>query len=71
VVRVLRIRLSDERFRGTGRGPTPVAERRRDDMTADIEPYSKTESREDAELPGLILVLVLMAVLTALVLAFS
>ncbi|MDH2415470.1 hypothetical protein [Nocardioides sp. CER19] len=40
-------------------------------MTADIEPYSKTESHQDAELPGLILVLVLMAVLTALVLAFS
>ena len=40
-------------------------------MTADIEPYSKTESPEDTELPGLILVLTLMAVLTALVLAFS
>lgn len=40
-------------------------------MTADIEPYRKTESHKDTELPGLILLLALMAVLTALVLAFS
>jgi hypothetical protein len=40
-------------------------------MTADIEPYHDVESPQDAELPGLILLLVLMAILTALVLAFS
>jgi hypothetical protein len=40
-------------------------------MTADIEPYHDAKSREDAELPGLILLLVLMAILSALVLAFS
>ena len=40
-------------------------------MTADIEPYSKTETHEDAELPGLILVLTLLAILTALVMAFA
>ena len=40
-------------------------------MTADIEPYHKSERTEDAELPGLILVLTLLAVLSALVLAFS
>jgi len=40
-------------------------------MTADIEPYAQPETREDAELPGLILVLTLLAILTALVLAFA
>jgi hypothetical protein len=40
-------------------------------MTADIEPYHEAESQEDTELPGLILLLVLMGVLAALVLAFS
>lgn len=40
-------------------------------MTADIEHYSETETHEDTELPGLILVLTLLAILTALVLAFS
>ena len=36
-------------------------------MTADIEPYSKT----DTELPGLVLLLALLAVLSTLVLVFS
>ncbi|GAB7004882.1 hypothetical protein JCM18899A_23550 [Nocardioides sp. AN3] len=41
-------------------------------MTADIEHYSKAASSQpDAELPGLILILSLLAVLAALVLAFS
>ena len=41
-------------------------------MTADIEHYSKaTSTQQDAELPGLILILSMLAVLTALVLAFS
>ncbi|GAA1974345.1 hypothetical protein GCM10009798_39490 [Nocardioides panacihumi] len=40
-------------------------------MTADIEHYSKTASQPDAELPGLILLISLLAVLSALVLAFS
>lgn len=41
-------------------------------MTADIEHYSKAAaSQPDAELPGLILIVGLIAVLSALVLAFS
>lgn len=40
-------------------------------MTADIEPYSKTESTPDAELPGLVLVIALVAILMTLVLLFS
>jgi hypothetical protein len=40
-------------------------------MTADIEHYSQTASQPDAELPGLILILSLLAVLATLVLAFS
>jgi hypothetical protein len=41
-------------------------------MTADIEHYSKAAASEhDTELPGLILILSLMAVLSVLVLAFS
>lgn len=41
-------------------------------MTADIEHYSKaTATTSDGELPGLILLLSLLAVLAALVLAFS
>jgi hypothetical protein len=40
-------------------------------MTADIEHYSKAASRADAELPGLVLLLSLMALLAALVLVFS
>jgi hypothetical protein len=40
-------------------------------MTADLEPYSKSEPVRDTELPGIVLLLTLLAVLTALVLAFS
>jgi hypothetical protein len=40
-------------------------------MTADIEHYSKAASHQDAELPGLIMIISLLAVLSALVLAFS
>jgi hypothetical protein len=41
-------------------------------MTADIEHYSKAAATQpDAELPGLILILSMLAVLAALVLAFS
>jgi hypothetical protein len=40
-------------------------------MTADIEPYSKSEPVRDVELPGIVMVLALMAVLTTLVLVFS
>jgi hypothetical protein len=40
-------------------------------MTADIEPYSKTESTSDAELPGLVMVIALLAILMTLVLLFS
>ncbi len=40
-------------------------------MTADIEPYSKTETVQDAELPGLVLVIALMAILMTLVVLFS
>lgn len=40
-------------------------------MTADIEHYSKAAAPQDAELPGLILILGLLAILSTLVLAFS
>ena len=41
-------------------------------MTADIEHYSKAASQQpDAELPGLILLVSLLAVLSALVMVFS
>jgi hypothetical protein len=40
-------------------------------MTADIEHYSKAASQPDAELPGLILIVGLLVVLSALVLAFA
>jgi hypothetical protein len=40
-------------------------------MTADIEPRGETEPPADGELPGLILLLALLGVLTALVLAFA
>jgi hypothetical protein len=40
-------------------------------MTAEIEPYSNRNTHEDTELPGLVLMLVLLAILTALVLTFS
>ena len=40
-------------------------------MTADIEPYTSAPAQDDAELPGLILILSLLAVLTTLVLAFA
>jgi hypothetical protein len=40
-------------------------------MTADIEHYGKATRQADAELPGLVLLLSLMALLAALVLAFS
>lgn len=36
-----------------------------------IEQYSKAEARQDAELPGLVLLLGLMGILAALVLAFA
>jgi len=40
-------------------------------MTADIDPYAKAETHEDAELPGLILVVAMTTILLALVLFFS
>lgn len=42
-------------------------------MTADIEHYAEaaTSQQQDAELPGLILILSLLAILSALVLAFA
>ncbi|SFB71008.1 hypothetical protein SAMN04487968_10174 [Nocardioides terrae] len=40
-------------------------------MTADIEPYAKAKTQEDAELPGLILIVAMTAILLTLVLFFS
>lgn len=40
-------------------------------MTADIEHYRKTESASDAELPGLVLVIALLAILMTLALLLS
>ena len=40
-------------------------------MTGDREPFSKPETGEDTELPGLLLVITLLVVLTALVVVCS
>lgn len=39
-------------------------------MTADIDPHHKADAGEDTELPGLILVVALLAILMTLVLLF-
>jgi hypothetical protein len=64
-------RLDDDLLPCDGPGDEPVAVRRRDDMTADIDPYSKARAGEHEELSGIVLVLALLAVLMTLVLLFS
>jgi hypothetical protein len=54
--------------RTTGWGNALADERRRDDMTADIEPCGETEPPEDTELPGLVLVIATLAILMTLAL---